>query len=238
MYQQWYYENNKDEITQYKKAYNKKNKNKIAEEQKLYYENNKEKIKSYKKQYYLDNKDKISEKQKLYYENNKEVIAEKEKQYYDKNKETILVKNKQYYEENKEIVLEKNSAYRKEHKTEITEKQKERLEVDINFKLSCRLRTRLSGALKNNRKCGSAVSDLGCSISELKIWLEQQFYNHSYTGEPMTWENYGEWHIDHILPLSKFDLTDKTQLLKACNWFNLQPLWAEDNLKKSDKTKQ
>jgi hypothetical protein len=50
----------------------------------------------------------------------------------------------------------------------------------------------------------------------------------------MSWDNYGEWQIDHIKPLSKFDLTDRQQLHEACNFNNLQPLWAEDNLAKSN----
>lgn len=88
------------------------------------------------------------------------------------------------------------------------------------------LRTRLRMAVANNAKCGSAVRDLGCSIAELKVWLESQFH------PGMTWENYGEWHIDHRLPLASFDLTRREEVLIACNWQNLQPLWALDNLSK------
>jgi hypothetical protein len=80
--------------------------------------------------------------------------------------------------------------------------------------------------LKTNAKAGSAVSDLGCSIPELKAYLEKMF-------QPgMTWENWGAWHIDHIIPLASFDLTDREQFLKACHYTNLQPLWAPDNQRK------
>ena len=97
------------------------------------------------------------------------------------------------------------------------------------FKLKEILRTRLSKAITRGQKDGSAVKDLGCSVEELKIHLESKF-------QPgMTWENYGEWHIDHVVPLAKFDLLNREELLKACNYTNLQPLWAIDNIKKRDK---
>lgn len=91
------------------------------------------------------------------------------------------------------------------------------------------LRTRLNNALKN--KSGSAVTDLGCSIDELIIYLENLFL------PGMTWENKGRygWHIDHIIPLASFDLTKREQTKKACHYTNLQPLWAKDNLSKGSK---
>lgn len=99
------------------------------------------------------------------------------------------------------------------------------------FKLKKNLRHRLRDAIKNETKVGSAVKDLGCTIEELKIYFEKQFV------EGMTWENHGNhgWHIDHIIPLSSFDLTDREQFLKACHYTNLQPLWAKDNLSKGSK---
>lgn len=90
------------------------------------------------------------------------------------------------------------------------------------------LRTRIGKIIKNNQKSGSAVKDLGCSIEDFKKYLQSKFQ------DGMTWENYGEWHIDHIKPLSLFNLTDKQQFLQACNYINLQPLWAEENLRKSN----
>jgi len=97
--------------------------------------------------------------------------------------------------------------------------------------MKCNLRSRLNSALKNNQKVGSAVNDLGCSIEFLKKHLEKQFK------EGMNWNNYGlyGWHIDHIKPLDCFDLSDREELLKACHYTNLQPLWAEDNLSKGSK---
>lgn len=104
----------------------------------------------------------------------------------------------------------------------------------LNRKIACNLRGRLSQAIRHNYKSGSAIKDLGCSIDELKAHLESKFYPNPETGETMTWENYGRygWHIDHIKPLCKFDLTNKVQLEEACNFINLQPLWFKDNLEK------
>ena len=86
----------------------------------------------------------------------------------------------------------------------------------------------MSRAIKTNAKAGSAVRDLGCTIPELKAHLEAQF-------QPgMTWDNWSlkGWHIDHIKPLTSFDLTNREQFLQACHYTNLQPLWASENLSK------
>ena len=93
------------------------------------------------------------------------------------------------------------------------------------------IRNRFKAAIRNLCKSGSAVDNLGCSIDELKSYLESKF-------QPgMTWINYGKggWHIDHIKPLSSFDLTKIEELREACNYKNLQPLWAKDNLMKGSK---
>ena len=95
---------------------------------------------------------------------------------------------------------------------------------------------RLHDALKNKQKRGSAIDDLGCTIQEFIVWIENQFYDHPVTGKHMTWANQGtEWHTDHIQPLISFDPEDVDQLHKACNYTNIQPLWAEENLRKGDK---
>jgi len=118
-----------------------------------------------------------------------------------------------------------------ENKKRRNERRKERCLTDINFKLAKNLRTRLYNAIKGNFKSGSAVRDLGCTVDELKIYLAKQFK------EGMTWENWSfeVWHVDHIIPLAVFNLEDRNQLLQAVHYSNLQPMWAKENISKSDK---
>jgi len=119
--------------------------------------------------------------------------------------------------------LDRANSMKSYYRKSAVQKQKDRLATN--------LRSRLRDAIKRNQKSGSAVRDLGCSIEFLKKHLEDQFT------EGMSWSNYGRygWHIDHIIPLDSFDLTNREELLKACNYTNLQPLWAGDNLRKGSK---
>ncbi len=136
-------------------------------------------------------------------------------------------KQKNYNQNNPEI----SKNYRIVNKDILNIKKNNKKKTDIQFKITCNLRTRLWGAIKNNFKSGSAVSDLGCTISDFKIYIEKQFK------DGMTWENWGRdtWHLDHKNPLTNFDLTNREQLLMAVHYSNIQPLWANENLEKSSK---
>ena len=95
----------------------------------------------------------------------------------------------------------------------------------LNYRLAASLRIRLCQAIKGKAKRGSAVRDLGCSIEFLIGYLESQF------SPGRTWGNRGSvWHIDHIKPLSHYDLAVREQFLEACHWTNLRPYPARLNL--------
>ena len=134
--------------------------------------------------------------------------------------------NKQHYKEymKKYIKTEKFKNYLKEYR-------KKRYQNDIGFRILTNIRTRTYLAIKNNSgiKSFKTISILGCNIEELKQHLEEQFE------ENMSWENYGNWHIDHILPCAKFDLTNLEQQKKCFHYTNLQPLWAKENQIKNRK---
>ena len=187
---------------------------------KAWYENNKDIVLKKQKKYTDDNKD----KRKIYIKNwcikNKDEIKLKKAQYYIENKDVISKRIKTYVENNKDIVRHRRNNY-----------ERRKTKDNIQFRIGKNLRRRLRNTLNNKTKSGSAVKDLGCTIESFKAYLESKF-------QPgMTWNNYGYdgWHIDHIKPLSSFDLTDRNQFLEACHYTNLQPLWAHDNLTKSDK---
>jgi hypothetical protein len=189
-----------------------------------------------------ENAEVIRQQYKKWAKDNKEWRSEYRKQY-EKNNEAYL-KNirKRYKEQNKEHIKDYqdkyNREYQKNNRDSINKYIKERTETDINFKIGLNLRKRISKAVKEHWKNGSAASDLGCDIAWfVNAYIPSMFYFNANTGEVMSWDNYGlyGWHLDHIIPLASFDLTDREQFLKACHYTNLQPLWAEDNLSKGDK---
>jgi len=93
------------------------------------------------------------------------------------------------------------------------------------------LHVRLYKAEKNKKKNKSekTLKMLGCTVDQLQTFLEAEFT------EGMTWDNYGEWHIDHMLPCASFNLEDPEEQKKCFHWTNLQPLWAIDNIRKGAK---
>jgi hypothetical protein len=82
-------------------------------------------------------------------------------------------------------------------------------------------------ALKSD-KSKHSIEYLGCNIEEFKEHIENQFI------EGMTWENHGEWHIDHIIPI-KYENPSLEEVIERLHWKNTQPLWASDNIAKGNR---
>lgn len=100
------------------------------------------------------------------------------------------------------------------------------LAENLQRRISKNLRHRLYKAVLGKTRGVSAVKALGISIPAFRDYIEALF-------QPgMTWGNYGAWHLDHIRPLTLFDLTDEAQARIACHYTNMQPLWALENQRK------
>lgn len=169
------------------------------------------------------------------YSSNKDVYALRNKKWQQENKEKVNAKTRRYYNNNKELSKIRRAEWGKANPEKVNKiKRKsyyDKYYNDMNFKLKLTIRNRTAKLIKRRDVGESAIKAVGCDIAELKNYLESKF-------QPgMTWENYGTqgWHIDHIRPLSSFDLTDPEQFRQACHYTNLQPLWAKDNLKKGAK---
>jgi len=229
-----YYKNNKEKIAKQNKIYYEDNKEKIAEYDKIYQKENKEKIKERRKGYNEENKEKIAEQKKEYHENNKEHINNRKKEYYEENKEHIKEKHKEYYENNKEHIKEKSKEYCENNKEKRNKYYKDRCGSDPLFRLRRNFSCLIWQVLKANgtsKKGISCMSFLDYTIEELKDHLESLFI------KGMSWDNYGEWHLDHIIPKSSFKFKDMSdpEFKKCWALDNLQPLWAEDNIRKGSK---
>lgn len=176
---------------------------------------------SYSKTEYRKNYNKIKREEYL------KSRTEEERKLINQYKSNRLKTNHDAYKKRQASLLKYNKS---EHgKYVINNREKERRKTNIQEKLRRALRNRIRKALKENIKAHPTELLLGCSIVDAKAHIESKFQ------EGMSWDNHGEWHIDHIIPLAYFDLSIHSNQLKAFNYKNLQPLWAIDNLRKNKK---
>jgi hypothetical protein len=188
---------------------------------------------AYNKQYYASNRDKLLEDKKRYRETHRAQIRLADRKRYIEHRKEKLKVIKDYGQSNPLKLKETRHKTYLKHRQQRLRWQRtyetEQYKTNIEFRLRSVLRKRFYIAIKCGYKRGSAVRDLGCTIEEFKFYIQKKFV------PDMSWENYGEWHLDHIKSLAKFDLTKRSQVLKACHYTNYQPLWAIDNLRKGAK---
>lgn len=170
--------------------------------------------KCYHREYYLKNKDKILTR----YQNNREQLLEYQKQYNQNHPEDLKRNHRNYYYTHKE-----------KYNTQCLQYQNDRYKNDTMYKITKITRNAIRDAIKRrkNIKNEQTIKILGCSILDFKLYIEQQFL------EGMSWDNYGEWELDHIKPISL--ATNLDELLILNHYTNFQPLWAHDNRVKSNK---
>lgn len=187
----------------------------------LWRKNNKEHIKQYRKRYCKKHEKLYKKSSKKYYENNKEKINKRHKIYRDNNKDKKNMYDKIYYQKNKEKVKSRTKKYTSERKKN-----------DALYKLKCNVRGMIyiSFYKKNYIKKENTEKILGCSIEYFINYLLNTYKN-NYGVE---WDGKEKVHIDHIVPLAQAN--NEEEVIRLCNYKNLQLLKAEDNLKKGKKT--
>ncbi len=209
-----YYQRNKEKIIAEKKIYNRENKVRISEYQRIYYKKNKEHLLKQGREYADKNRDHLAGKRAEWSINNKDSRRIYKKIYNKINRDKINEYNRKYKVKNRERVREYNKKYRKNPRSK--------------FRFAVRRRIRAYLSAKGFRKTMSFSKILGCTYGFLWAHLESQFR------PGMTRENHGPvWHIDHIIPLSSAETQEDA--IKLCHYTNLQPLFAEENLRKGKK---
>lgn len=190
-----------------------------------------------KKKSYLKHKEKRLQQTKKYYQKNKKAITKQHEAYYQANKKEQLSRCRSWAKSNRERINEIAADWRKSNpeKTKQSQenwhaknpnKRKEYRKKQMS-KPTWKLRMAVSTTFKriSQKKPAKTEELLGCSCEEAIKYIESLFT------EGMSWDNYGEWHIDHIRPVSSF-VENELHLMNKIE--NLQPLWAEDNLKKGN----
>lgn len=151
----------------------------------------------------------------------------------DRCKKVITSNGAVRYYENDFVCSGREKEYMKEyhntHKNERKEQHEKRMKDDELYRFKVKIRKFICQSFRRMSESKTIRTEdvVGCSFLELKKHLQDLFQ------EGMNWDNYGKWHIDHIVPLS----TAKCQedVIRLCHYTNLQPLWAEDNIRKGAK---
>lgn len=147
------------------------------------------------------------------------------KKYYESNKSRINALNREYVQRNKDRVRAYQAQWRSRRRI-----------IDQSFRVFGVLKTRMHRLLRGAvKKSASAEAMIGCSRQDLIKYIESKWLI------GMNWGNWGlasrsrkTWHIDHIRPCASFDLSIPAHQMECFHFTNLQPLWAEDNIRKSD----
>ena len=183
------------------------------------------------KQHYLLNKEKYAAKQKVYLEKNRDRQLKVQAAWRLKNRSKLAEDGKVYYLNNKEIIREKAKEYNKGYRGRQNLLYNERYISDPHFRISKNMSRYMHIALSQRKHGRNWEKFVGYTLSDLIEHLEAKFQ------DGMNWENYGQWHLDHVLPVSSFHYVSITEeSFKRC-WClqNLQPLWAADNMAKGNR---
>jgi hypothetical protein len=194
----------------------------------LWYIRNKEKHLADNRLWRAKNADRHKAQQAEYNAGRREAAAIYHRAYRARNRERIAEQKAEHYAANRDAIVAKVCARQAAAK----EVRRQRYRRNPMLRLNAALRASVSRGLANGTKGGRRTQSLlGYSLDDLRRHLESQFR------EGMTWDNYGDWHVDHIKPLSSFvfECPEDMQFKAAWALSNLQPLWAAENQQKAAK---
>jgi hypothetical protein len=176
---------------------------------------NREKCRAARAAYYAANRERENIQTKAWCEANAERYKDNRKRYYEANREKISAKSK---------AVRKTAAFR----TARNAKERAKYHSNTQVNIEKRLRASFQQALRRAsiKKTETVFALVGCSSQALMRHLESLFL------PGMSWDRRAEIHIDHVRPVSSFDLTDPEQQRQCFHYTNLQPLWADDNRRK------
>lgn len=256
-----YRETHKEETREYGIKYRESHKEEIKERDRAYREANRERIKEYRRQYREANLDKFKRKDRAYYQSTREERLEYQRRYNkdhpdagrewhrkakqdpEKWQRHLENKHNQYLRAMARDPERMRSNQRKwhhrqmqmnpEYRAIIAERNRRHRSYPKNH-LSGSLGHAIGRSLRGDKDGRPWESLVGYTTEELMTHLESQFTR------GMTWENYGDWHIDHIKPISHFhfETTDDPEFHECWSLWNLQPLWAKDNIRKNARCEQ
>jgi len=160
------------------------------------------------------------EHSKKYAKKNPEKIKELHRKYLEKpeNKAKARIRKLKFIENNREHIRKYLNNW-----------EKNKRKIDPTYGLIKNLRSRLWTVLKKHKKSNSTLKLTGCTLEQLKKHLENKFE------DGMNWDNYGVWHVDHIIACANFDFSDPKQQEICFHYTNLQPMWGEENAKKGSR---
>lgn len=170
--------------------------------------------------YYEKNKEKVKARSRQWSKDNAEQKKETNREDYLKNRERYVANAKKWSEENRERRLEIGLRYYR--------KKREEMSPEFIASVAARKMIRRVLDITGKRKARKTTDILGYTKQDLEAHISAQFK------DGMSWKNYGEWHIDHIIPVSELVKCGVTDPAKINALSNLQPLWAKENLEKRD----
>lgn len=194
----------------------------------------------------IDNLDRARENGKRWSRENPELKRQLAASWREKNSARVLQYSKDYHNQNREEILERRSVWRDENREYVRARDRAYMAAnpEIRKKIDAKRRSTPKGRLSHSvqtaihryitkgSKAGRRSFELlGYTADDLMAHLEKLFL------PGMSWENYGQWHVDHKIPLAAFNYEDPSHIdfKRAWELNNLQPLWAIDNSKKRAK---